>query len=70
MHVPELTQAPDPNPNTPKLKCLSGVCDSHIHLLPNDGVLIDLLLGWAPDMSTRNRILVDNPCTLYDFPMP
>lgn len=35
---------------------------------PDDAVLLDLLSGWVPDESMRNRILVDNPATLYDFP--
>ena len=39
-------------------------------LMPNDGDLLDLLLEWVPDTSTRNRILIDNPCTLYGFPKP
>ncbi len=34
---------------------------------PNDAILIDLLSEWAPDEATRNRILVDNPATLYGF---
>jgi len=34
---------------------------------PNDAILADLLLEWAPDETTRNRILVDNPATLYGF---
>lgn len=36
--------------------------------MPNDGPLIDMLLDWVPDAATRQRILVDNPCKLYDFP--
>jgi predicted TIM-barrel fold metal-dependent hydrolase len=35
---------------------------------PDDAVLFDLLMGWAPDAATRQRILVDNPAVLYDFP--
>jgi D-galactarolactone isomerase len=34
---------------------------------PNDATLIDLLAEWAPDEATRNRILVDNPATVYGF---
>ena len=34
---------------------------------PNDALLFDLLLQWAPDAATRQRILVDNPATLYGF---
>jgi 2-pyrone-4,6-dicarboxylate lactonase len=35
---------------------------------PNDGDLLDFLLAAAPDESTRNRILVDNPAKLYGWP--
>lgn len=34
---------------------------------PRGRELIDLLATWAPDESTRRRILVDNPATLYGF---
>jgi D-galactarolactone isomerase len=34
---------------------------------PDDSVLFDLLSVWAPDEATRNRILVQNPETLYGF---
>jgi predicted TIM-barrel fold metal-dependent hydrolase len=34
---------------------------------PDDAVLFDLLLEWAPDEQTRHRILVDNPQVLYGF---
>ena len=34
---------------------------------PDDGILFDLLADWAPDETMRNRILVDNPATLYRF---
>src|SRR3712207_3160805 len=34
---------------------------------PNDAGLLDLLLHWAPDDATRQRILVDNPAALYGF---
>ena len=36
--------------------------------MPNDGDLLDLMLDWALDEAVRNRILVDNPARLYDFP--
>ena len=39
-------------------------------LMPNDGDLVDLIADWIPDAATRRRILVDNPCELYGFPMP
>ncbi len=34
---------------------------------PDDAVLLDVLLDWAPDDATRRRILVDNPAELYGF---
>jgi D-galactarolactone isomerase len=36
--------------------------------MPDDALLFDLLLEWAPDDATRRRILVDNPEALYGFP--
>jgi 2-pyrone-4,6-dicarboxylate lactonase len=35
--------------------------------VPDDGVLANLLARWMPDESSRRRVLVDNPATLYDF---
>ena len=32
---------------------------------PDDAMLLDLMTRWAPDERTRQRILVDNPATLY-----
>ncbi|HXJ01895.1 MAG TPA: amidohydrolase family protein [Micropepsaceae bacterium] len=34
---------------------------------PNDALLFDLLSVWAPDERIRNRILIENPITLYGF---
>lgn len=34
---------------------------------PDDAILADLLLEWAPSETDRNRILRDNPIRLYDF---
>ena len=34
---------------------------------PNDGDLVDLLVHFAPDQSTRGKIFVDNPARLYGF---
>jgi D-galactarolactone isomerase len=34
---------------------------------PDEAALLDLLLDWAPDESTRRKILVDNPAELYGF---
>lgn len=35
--------------------------------MPDDAVLLDLLLDWAPAADTRKKILVDNPARLYGF---
>jgi D-galactarolactone isomerase len=35
---------------------------------PDDALLFDLLLDWAPEESVRHRILVENPSILYGFP--
>ncbi|HTO85439.1 MAG TPA: amidohydrolase family protein [Methylomirabilota bacterium] len=35
--------------------------------MPDDAVLLDTLLDWAPDEATRRRILADNPAKLYGF---
>lgn len=34
---------------------------------PDEAVLLDTLLDWAPDDATRRKILADNPATLYGF---
>ncbi len=39
----------------------------NVRHMPDDGDLVDLLASFAPDEATRNRILVDNPETLYRF---
>lgn len=39
----------------------------NVRHMPDDGDLVDLLSVYAPDVATRNRILVDNPERLYDF---
>lgn len=44
-----------PHPSVPRDKC------------PDDADLLDLLLDWAPDEKTRNKILADNPARLYGF---
>ena len=33
----------------------------------DEAELLDLLLAWAPEEATRDRILVDNPAALYGF---
>lgn len=35
--------------------------------MPDDAEHMDLLLDWATDEATRNRILVDNPAEFYGF---
>ncbi|HEV7803691.1 MAG TPA: amidohydrolase family protein, partial [Burkholderiales bacterium] len=35
---------------------------------PNEGDLLDVLKGWAPDEAALRKILVDNPAALYGFP--
>ena len=39
----------------------------NVRHMPDDGDLIDALSTFAPDETTRTRILVDNPERLYDF---
>ena len=34
---------------------------------PDDALLFDLMMRWAPDEATRHRILVENPAILYGF---
>ncbi len=33
----------------------------------DDARALDLLLDWAPDDATRERILTENPAALYGF---
>jgi 2-pyrone-4,6-dicarboxylate lactonase len=40
---------------------------NYFNPMPNDGDLVDMLVDWAPDEATRNRILVDNPAELFGF---
>ena len=35
--------------------------------VPSTVTMLDLLLDWAPEESTRRKILVDNPARLYGF---
>ena len=39
----------------------------NVRHMPDEGDLLDLMLKFAPDEQVRNRILVTNPETLYDF---
>jgi len=52
-------------------RLLWGTDWPHLHMheraMPNDGDLVDLMLGWVPDTTLRNRIFVDNPKKLYGF---
>jgi predicted TIM-barrel fold metal-dependent hydrolase len=34
---------------------------------PDDALLFDLMMRWAPDEAIRRQILVENPALLYDF---
>ena len=56
-HAPErmLWGSNWPHPSAPKDK------------IPEDADLLDLLLDWAPDETTRRKILVDNAAELYNF---
>jgi predicted TIM-barrel fold metal-dependent hydrolase len=39
----------------------------NVRHMPDDGDLVDALADLVPDQALRDRILVDNPTTLYDF---
>jgi D-galactarolactone isomerase len=56
-HAPErmLWASNWPHPSAPK---------DHV---PDDADLLDLLLDWAPEEATRQRIFTDNPAELYGF---
>jgi D-galactarolactone isomerase len=36
-------------------------------VVPDDAVVLDMLLDWVPDDATRSKVLVDNPAKLYGF---
>ena len=40
---------------------------AHGKLMPNDGVLADLVLDWIPDEAQRKKVLADNPARFYGF---
>jgi 2-pyrone-4,6-dicarboxylate lactonase len=42
----------------------------NVRHMPDDGDLVDLLVAFAPDETTRTRILVDNPRRLYPLSPP
>jgi predicted TIM-barrel fold metal-dependent hydrolase len=51
-------------------RCVWGTDWPHSSLadhMPDDGELLDLLGGWAPDVAARRRVLVENPAVLYGF---
>ena len=39
----------------------------NVRHMPDDGDLVDLVAEFAPDETTRHRLLVHNPARLYDF---
>ena len=39
----------------------------NVRHIPDDGDLLDMLAAYAPEEAARNRILVTNPESLYDF---
>jgi hypothetical protein len=36
--------------------------------MPSDSDLLDMMLDWVPDETTRNRIFADNPIEAFGFP--
>jgi predicted TIM-barrel fold metal-dependent hydrolase len=58
------TDWPHPNSVTPPDKKPTDVTPL---LQIDDGRLLNQLVVWAPDVSIRKKILVDNPATLYGF---
>ena len=41
--------------------------DLAVHRQTDDGRVMNMLAGWAPDAALRKMILVDNPARLYGF---
>ena len=41
----------------------------HVGIMPNDTDLLEQLSFWGCDALLRKKILVDNPTTLYGFPV-
>jgi D-galactarolactone isomerase len=35
--------------------------------VPDDALMLDMLLDWVPDENARKKVLVDNPAKLYGF---
>ncbi|WP_415453940.1 amidohydrolase family protein [Azorhizobium caulinodans] len=50
-------------------RCLWGTDWPHpnVKVMPNDGVLVDLIPLYAPDVAQQHRLLVDNPVRLFGF---
>ncbi len=40
---------------------------STVGYMPDDGEMLDVLPTWAPDATSRHKILVENPAVLYGF---
>jgi predicted TIM-barrel fold metal-dependent hydrolase len=38
---------------------------NYFNPMPNDADLLDLMLDWVPDETTRRKIFVDNPAELF-----
>ena len=52
-------------------RCVWGTDWPHpgtFHTMPDEGDQLDILLDWLPDEADRQKVLVDNPARLYDFP--
>ena len=52
-------------------RCVWGTDWQHPGMSPvaNAGRLLDQLFAWVPDAEARRRILEENPCQLYGFPI-
>lgn len=55
---------PHPNPDAQKGHPLTEVTPLY---RVDDGRILNLLAGWAPDAAMRKKILVDNPARLYGY---
>ena len=65
----------DPAPNVKALvtrfpdRCVWGTDWPHPQMkpVPDAGLLLDQFFEWVPDAAVRQRVLVDNPATVYGF---
>ena len=50
-------------------RCVWGTDWPHakVEPVPDAGAMLDQLLGWVPDATTRRKVLADNPARLYGF---